>query len=142
MMKRVFARALATLAILPLSFAATGARSEEPRAYTVEVQDVTAKVGEHAVMNVTLHLRDGLRILEPYGNRVSELSSFDDGVAFSRPVFRGKAVNGTLVFAIDVQPTKPGKHPINGLFRVGYIESASEMSMISVPLIANVIGTN
>ena len=44
--------------------------AEEPTAYIVEVSDVTAKVGDHAVMHATLRVRDGYRILEPYNNRV------------------------------------------------------------------------
>ena len=46
-----------------------------------------------------------------------------------------------LVFEVPLRATKPGKHPINGVFRVGYIHGTDEMSMVSVPLIANVTGT-
>jgi hypothetical protein len=116
--------------------------AQEPRAYTVEVHDITAKVGEHTVMMVTLRLRSNYRILEAYNNRLGQLSSFDDGVAFERQVIRGTIQNGTLVFTVGLQPTKPGKHPINGVFRVGYIESEEAMAMISVPLIANVTGAD
>ena len=59
-----------------------GRRRGTVAAYVVEVSDVTAKVGEPAVMRATLEVRDGYRILEPYNNRVIELSSFDDGVDF------------------------------------------------------------
>jgi hypothetical protein len=130
--------------IVAASMAVPGSRAatEEPCAYTVEVHDITAKVGEHAVMPVTLRLSNGYRILEAYNNRVGQFSSFDDGVAFERKVVRATIQDGTLVFAIDVQPTKPGKHPINGVFRVGYIESENAMAMTSVPLIANVIGSD
>jgi hypothetical protein len=37
--------------------------------------------------------------------------------------------------------TKPGKHPINGLFRVGYIHGTDEIAMVSLRLIASVTGT-
>jgi len=123
----------------------TGGRlavAEEPRAYTVEVHDVTAKVGEHATMFVTLRLWKDYRILEAYNNRLGQFSSFDGGVAFERKMIPGTIQDGTPVFIIDVQPTKPGKHPINGVFRVGYIASEDAMAMISVPLIANVIGSD
>src|SRR5271165_2149244 len=60
--------------------------AEEPSAYVVEVSDVTAKVGEPVVMRATLRIRDGYRILRGYNNRVIELSSFDDGVAFERKI--------------------------------------------------------
>jgi hypothetical protein len=36
--------------------------------------------------------------------------------------------------------TKPGKHPINGLFRVGYLYT-DEIAMVSLRLIATVTGT-
>jgi hypothetical protein len=138
---RALSLVAATLAVL-MGSAGPQAVAEEPAAYVVEVSDVTAKVGEHAVMLATLRLRDGYGILQAYNNRVGQLSSFDDGVAFERKVVTGAVQNGTLVFAVGLQPTKPGKHPINGVFRVGYIENGDTMSMISIPLIANVIGTN
>jgi hypothetical protein len=91
-------------------------------------------------MRATLRLRDGYRVLQAYNNRIIELSSLDDGVAFDGKVVRGTVEDGALVFAVGVRPTKPGKHPINGVFRVGYIEGEGEMSMVSLQLIASVTG--
>jgi hypothetical protein len=133
----VIAAISATLAIaLP-----PGGAAEESQAYTVDVSDVTAEVGAHEVMRATLRIRDGYRILQAYNNRIMELSSLDDGVAFDSPVVRATVEDGVLVFAVGLRPTKPGTHPINGIFRVGYIEGMSEMSMVSLRLIANVTGT-
>jgi hypothetical protein len=115
--------------------------AEESEAYVVEVNDVTAKVGEPAVMLATLKLRDGYRILKSYNNRVISLSSFDDGVAFDSKMVPATVEEGALVFAVGLRATKPGKHPINGIFRVGFIHGTDEMSMVSVRLIANVTGT-
>ena len=131
---------VAAIAVALLSVAGVAARADEQTAYKVEVQDVIAKVGEHTILLVTLTPRDGLRVLQHYTNRVSQFSSFDDGVAFQQSMVRGTFQDERLVFSIDVQPTKPGRHPINGLFRVGYIEGPGKMSMISVPLIATVTG--
>ena len=117
------------------------ARADESPAYVVEVTDVSAKVGEPAVLHATLHVRDGYRVLKGYNNRVMELSSFDDGVAFEHRVVRGTVADDGLDFAIGVRATKPGKHPINGYFRVGYIHGSDELSMVSLRLIANVNGT-
>ncbi len=111
-----------------------------PNAYVINVSDITAKVGEPAVMRVTLKIRDGYRILKSYNNRVSALSSYDEGVVFEHKVERAKVEDDTLVFSVSLRATKPGKHPINGLFRVGYIRDPGEMAMVSVPLIANVTG--
>jgi hypothetical protein len=117
------------------------ARADPFEPYTVEVSDVTAKVGDHAVMHATLKLRDGFQILEAYNNRVSQFSSSDDGVAFESKMVPAEIRDGALVFTVGVQPTKPGKHPINGVFRVGYMHDGDTFWMISLPLIANVTGT-
>ena len=118
------------------------ARAEEPQPYSVEVSNVTAKVGEHAVMHATIRFRDRYRVAEAYNNRVTKLSSYDDGVAFEREVVNAAVRDGTLAFAVGLQPTKPGKHAINGVFRFGYIENGNTLKMISVPLIASVTGTD
>ena len=132
--------AAALTAALPAP-AAMAVSAQQPGAYSVEVSDIFAKVGEHAVMHVTLRLRDGYRVSEAYTNRLSRFSSLDDGVAFDDKVVSGAVQGNMLVFAVGVTPTKPGKHPINGVFRVGYIEDSEHMSEVSVPLIANVTGT-
>jgi hypothetical protein len=137
-------RAFALITAIPATLAIgapSRAAAEESPAYLVEVGDVTAKVGAHEIMLATLRIRDGYRILQAYNNRIMELSSLDDGVAFDSPVVRATVEDGALVFAVGVRPTKPGKHPINGIFRVGYIGGTSEMSMVSLRLIASVTGT-
>jgi hypothetical protein len=137
-------RAFALTSTIPalLAFALPPrAAAEELSAYIVDVSDVTATVGAHEVMRATLRLRVGYRVLQAYNNRIIELSSLDDGVAFDSKVVRGTVEDGALVFAVGVRPTKPGKHPINGVFRVGYIQGEGEMSMVSLKLIANVTGT-
>jgi hypothetical protein len=137
-------RVFALIAAFPTTLAAGAcgpAVAEEPAAYSLEVSDITAKVGEPAVMRATLRIRDGYRILNAYNNRVIELSSFDDGVAFERRMVPATVQEGALVFGIGLRATKSGKHPINGIFRVGYIYGTDEMAMVSVRLIANVIGT-
>ena len=126
------------------AFAATVCSSgsaEESDAYFIEVGDVTAKVGDHAVMVATLRARDGYRILESYRNRVISLSSLDGSVAFDSGMVAATVEAGKLVFPVGLRPTKSGKHPINGVFRVGYIHGTDEMAMVSLRLIANVTGT-
>jgi hypothetical protein len=133
--------AVAALAIASASPRVKAAQADESPAYVIEVTDVSAKVGEPAVLHATLRIRDGYRVLHAYNNRVMELSSFDDGVAFDHRVVRGTVQDDGLDFAIGVRATKPGKHPINGYFRVGYIHGSDELSMVSLRLIANVNGT-
>ena len=136
-------RTSALVAAILVSFGASAGwtPAEEPSAYVVEVSDVTAKVGEPAVMRAILKARDGYRILKHYNNRVIELSSFDDGVAFESKVAPAAPNEDALVFEIPLRATKVGKHPINGVFRVGYIHGSDEMAMVSLRLIANVTGT-
>ena len=135
---RFRARAAATLLLAAL--AATPVLAEESLPYSVEVTEPTAKVGEHAIMLATIRLQEGYRLLEAYNSRVSKLSSYDGTVAFDREAVNATIRDGTLVFAIGLKLTKPGKHPINGVFRFGYIENGDTMKMISVPLIASVTG--
>jgi hypothetical protein len=136
-----FLSMVATLATSPASLALEQERADESPAYVVEVTDVSARVGEPAVLHATLHIREGYRVLQSYNNRVIELSSFDDGVAFDRRVVRGTIQESGLDFAIGLRVTKPGRHPINGYFRVGYIHDPDEFAMVSLRLIANVNGT-
>ena len=125
-----------------LAFVTTNpGRGEESPAYAIEVSDVTAKVGERAVMQAKLRIRDGYRILQSYNNRVIKLSAEDDGVAFEQEMVRASIEEGVLVFAVPLRATKPGKHPVNGVFRVGYIHDSDEMAMVSLRLIASVTGT-
>lgn len=132
--------ALAALAASGGVKAAAEEPSDFPTAYDVQVSDVAAKVGEPALMHATLKVRDGFRILKHYNNRVVELSSFDDGVAFERRVVLAAVDGDTLVFEVPLRATKPGKHPINGVFRVGFIQGTDNMYMVSMRLIANVTG--
>ena len=136
------ASSLAVVLAVGLAFLTTGpGRGEEAPAYAIEVIDVTAKVGERAVMQAKLRIRDGYRILQSYNNRVIKLSAEDDGVAFEQDMVRAKIEEDALIFAVPLRATKPGKHTINGLFRVGYIHDSDEMAMVSLRLIASVTGT-
>src|SRR4029077_6364532 len=82
LVRRAVLLALSRAVLAVLAGHAGQALAEQPSAFDVQVSDVTAKVGEPAVMRATLKIRDGYRILKHYNNRVIELSSLDDGVAF------------------------------------------------------------
>ena len=92
------------------------------------------------MLRAKLKIRDGYRILKAYNNRIHSLSAQDEGVAFDRRSYLATVEGDALVFDIALKATKPGKHVINGLIRVGYIHDPGEMSMVSMPLIANVTG--
>jgi len=62
-------------------------------------------------------------------------------VAFESRVSPAASNEDALVFEIPLGATKPGKHPINGVFRFGYIYGTDDMAMVSLRLIANVTGT-
>jgi hypothetical protein len=129
------------LAGLTLAPAAPASAGQTYAGYTVEVSDVTAHVGQKAVMHITLRPCSGCRVLEAYTNRLSRLSALDGKVDFDRPAVEPTVDGDTLLFTVVVTPTAPGRHPINGIFRVGYIDGPSTMNMVSVPLIAAVFGT-
>jgi hypothetical protein len=141
-MRRGFCLALGCAALLGV--ASTGSLSADAgfsRPFVVNLENVSGKVGEKTALVARLTLRDGFKVLDAYRNRVIELSSYDDGVSFERKVVLGEVKNGGLEFVVGLTPTKPGAHPINGLFRVGYHDDAGRMDMVSLPLIATVTGT-
>jgi hypothetical protein len=149
-------RALVTSGLSALAFAALAIGPAGPaaadddfgvgttsKAYAIEVNDVTAKVGEPTVLHAKLKIQDGYKILKHYNNRVISLSSSDDGVAFDNKMVPATLEDDALVFEIPLHATKPGKHPINGVMRVGSFSGTGdiEMWMQSLRLVANVTGT-
>jgi hypothetical protein len=111
-------------------------------AYQVDLANVSGKVGDNAVLHATLRPKNGYRVLEDYNNRIIMLSALDDGVEFAKKSVPAVLHDGTLEFSVELKPTKPGPHPINGVFRVGYVDDPkSSFEMINVPLIATVTGT-
>jgi hypothetical protein len=134
-------RALSGLVLAVLAARAGQAVADQPTAYDLQVSDVTAKVGEPAVMRATLKIRNGFRILKHYNNRMIELSSLDDGVAFESKMVPATLEEDSLVFEVPLRVIKAGKHPINGVMRVGFIQGTDEMYMVNLRLIANVTGT-
>jgi hypothetical protein len=141
-MRAGFSVALAAAALITVA-AAGGLRADPgfTRPYTVNLENVSGKVGEKTVLVAKLTLSAGYKVLDAYRNRLIELSSYDDGVSFERPVVLGAAKDGGLEFVVGVTPTKPGPHAINGIFRVGYYNDGGRMDMVSLPLIATVTGT-
>ena len=132
----------ALLLAAPLAGAVPVGAAETDGAYQVDLANVSGKVGDSTVLHATLRPKNGYRILEDYNNRIIMLSSFDDGVEFAKKSVPAVLGDGTLEFAVELKPTKPGTHPINGVFRVGYIDDpSSTFEMINVPLIATVTGT-
>jgi hypothetical protein len=126
---------------LALLAGGTALAADDPQPLSLQVGDVSAKVGERTTVMARVTAADGIRFLKAYNNRIIMLSSFDDGVAFGSKTVPGTLEEGGLVFAVDVTPTKAGEHPINGVFRIGYAEGEETMKMVSVPLIAKVTGT-
>jgi hypothetical protein len=112
----------------------------------VSVSEAHGKVGQPTVLTARLTIREGYEFIEPppRGNRVIELSSADKGVEFARRVFRGKLEDNAITFRLEVTPTRPGAHPINGVFRVSYVvhtDTEHHLRHVSLPLISTVVGT-
>lgn len=128
------------LAVLASALAQASLAAEGDHPLDLRVQSATAKVGVPTEVVATITVHDGYQAMSSYRNRIIELSSFDEGVDFEEPVVAGSLENGTLVFNVGVTPTKPGEHPINGVFRVGY-HNGEQAKMVSIPLMATVTGT-
>jgi len=111
---------------------------------TVSVEDVSAKVGEKAIIVAKIIPREGYKIADAYRNRLTTLSAADDGVEFQDKVVRGSMLDGNLVFKIRVTPKALGTHAINGVLRIGFVsgfDADYHLDIKSVPLIATVTGT-
>jgi len=124
---------------VPLGFAA-----DTEDAISVSVENVSAKVGEKVTVVATVTAREGYKIADAYRNRLSTLSAADDGVEFDGKAVRGSMQDGSLVFKIRVTPKALGSHAINGVMRVGFINTLDgdyHLDIKSVPLIATVTGT-
>lgn len=128
--------ALAWLTVV--SETSTAADSKDP--VVVSVENPVAKVGEPTKLVAKVTVGEGWQVAKSYRNRIINLSSFDDGVDFEKEVVPGSLEGDSLVFAVGVTSTKPGAHAINGVFRVGY-HNGERLSMVSIPLIATVTGT-
>ncbi len=141
-MRRGFCLALGCAALIGVASTGTlSADSGFTRPYMINLENVSGKVGVKTALVAKLTLPDGYQVLDAYRNRVVELSSYDDGVAFEQKVVIGTVKSNALEFVVGVTPTKPGAHAINGVFRVGYFNDGGRMDMVSLPLIATVTGT-
>jgi uncharacterized protein (DUF58 family) len=133
---------LAVAALAGLAFVAAPADAARERPLEVQAEDVSAKVGEKATLTATVKVKDGHQFLSVYRHRLGRLSSADDGVEFGdRSTLGTVDKDGDVVFTLDVTPTKPGPHPVNGVFRIGYHNGKGEMNMVSMPLMITVTGT-
>ncbi len=128
-----------------LGLASMAARADDTQqAVSLSVENVSAKVGERAVLVARITPRNGYQIADAYRNRITTLSAGDDGVEIDSKLVRGAMQDGSLVFRIPVTATKPGTHPINGVIRFGFVtEIAGErhLDLKWEPLMATVTGT-
>lgn len=134
--------AAAGLAAL-LGVAASGPTIADSRVpFTLEVENATAKVGQPTAVRARVAPPEGMRLSSAYRHRVIDLSAYQDrGVEFDDKVVIGTVQDdGSLLFEVDLTPTEPGEHPINGLMRVSFINGNKSESK-SIPLIATVTGT-
>ena len=114
---------------LGLAFIATSpGRGEESPAYVIEVSDVSAKVGERAVMQAKLHVRDGYRILQSYNNRVIKLSAEDDGIAFEQEMVRARSKR-----AYSSSPSRFGRPSPANIPSTEFSASATSMTAMRWP---------
>lgn len=138
--RRLAGAACTSLALL--SFAALAADTDD--AVTITVENASAKVGEKAVITAVITPRAGFTIAGAYRNRLSSLSSSDNGVKFDAEFVRATLRDGSLVFKLSSTPLSAGPHPINGVFRFAFVSESggdSRLDIKSAPLVATVSGT-
>jgi hypothetical protein len=116
--------------------------ADKDEAYELSVENASAKVGEATSIKAVLRTTNGHKASKAYNNRLIELSADEkDSVDFAERVVKGKLQDdGSVAFDIGVTPQTPGKHMINGVFRFGF-HREGRMNMLSIPLIAEVDGT-
>ncbi len=139
-------RGTAAAVVLAIALGAAAAGAEENGPIRVEVGEAKGPVGKPTELLARLTIEKGYRFIEPppRGNRVIELSSGDQSVQFARRVFRGTTEDDAVTFRLLVTPTKPGEHPINGVFRVSYVTEVGDsyhLRHVSLPMITSVTGT-
>lgn len=139
-MPRTLRRVLGLSVVLGIAASGGALLADERVPYTITVENATAKVGEPTAVKAVLTAPEGFKFTSVYRHRIIDLSAYDDGVTFARPVVTGKVEDGVLTFEVPVTPTKAGEHPINGLIRVSFLYGSTTESK-SVPLMATVTGT-
>jgi hypothetical protein len=130
------------LAALVGAGSSAAALADQRVPYALDVENASAKVGEPTAVRATITPPQGVKLTSVYRHRLMDLSVLDDhGVEFDDEVVIGTVQDdGRLVFVVNLTPTEPGAHPINGLMRVSFINGNKSESK-SIPLIATVTGT-
>jgi hypothetical protein len=140
-MRHRWVSALGLAALVGVGSSAAGF-ADQRVPYALEVENASAKVGEPTAVRATIIPPAGMKLTSVYRHRLIDLSVLDDhGVEFDDEVVIGTLQgDGRLVFVVNLTPTEPGAHPINGLMRVSFINGNKSESK-SIPLIATVTGT-
>jgi hypothetical protein len=133
---------LTAAALLALGITTAAALADDRVPYALEVENAIAKIGEAAAVRARVTPPAGMKLATVYRHRLMDLSAYENrGVAFADEVVFGTMQDdGSVVFEVEVTPTEPGPHPINGLMRVSFINGSGSESK-SIPLIATVTGT-
>ena len=121
-----------------------GMATETQDAVVLNVEEVSAKVGEKATLVARVTFKEGYKVADAYRNRVSALTAEDGAVDFENPAVRGVVQDDALVFKIRVTPKQPGSHAINGVLRIAFVNSLDgdyHLEIKTVPLVATVTGT-
>jgi hypothetical protein len=105
----------------------------------IEIQNVSAKVGEKAVIVATITIGDGFSVTDSYRHRLGELRA-SDGAELDTRVVRGSVQDRSIVFTVPVTPTRVGAHPVSGVFRFSY-HNGQELDIRAARFEATVTGT-
>jgi hypothetical protein len=132
--------ALHLIALTGIAFVATSSlAADPPYPVVIDTQNVSAKVGEKAVIVATIMIADGFKVTDSYRHRLSGLR-VPDGAELEKRLVRGSVRDGRIVFAVAVTPKQVGAHTVSGVFRFSY-HNGQELDIRSARFEATVIGT-
>jgi hypothetical protein len=105
---------------------------------TVEVQNVSVRIGERALIVATITILNGYKVTDSYGHRLSGLSA-DDGIELEQRLVRGAVRHDQIVFLVPVRATRAGTDTVSGMFRFSY-HDGRELDILAARFEATVTG--
>jgi hypothetical protein len=122
-----------------LTGAVGGAAPDRDDRFLVRIDNVSAKVGEKAIVVATITTRGPFKITESYRHRIIRLAA-SEGLELGGQLVRGSVQDGRVVFLVGVTPKKAGTHTVTGLFRFS-VHNGQRVDITSAPFEGTVTAT-
>jgi hypothetical protein len=108
-------------------------------AFTIDVSNAKAKVGESATIKVSVKAAPGFKCNDKYKHKIKKLKA-DGGAKLAADKVMGTVKGKKVHFEVAVTPTKKGKAKVSGQIRFSVCND-SQCVIKKVPLNATVTGT-